>query len=308
MLEEISGFSAVLGLQLEKNFYFSYSFLSPSCSQLAIKHSPSYQDPSVLVRNYDFDLDTEDFVIVKYKIKDKYSFIGTSMMTFGIDSGVNEHGLAVSMSACGPPVGVFQEAKTAGLRFWVAIRVLLENCETAVQAKKLLDELPLSDNISYLCMDKKDDMLIYQIVNGVRDYKFVQGGSQDFAVYAANHPTFPKIIEEFPYGAYDSLVRYENIKNYLSNQGKKSLADIRTLFTKPYPEGLHCNYYGAYFGTTKSVVLYPKEGKLEICWCGFEKNGWRSYEVQGYKDEETYLVDYEEENPPENMFEPVKLK
>ncbi|MGX6979433.1 C45 family autoproteolytic acyltransferase/hydrolase [Vagococcus elongatus] len=308
VLEEINGFSNVLEIESRKNFYLSYSFISPSCSQLAIKNSTNYPDSSVLVRNYDFDLSTEDFVIVNYKSKDNYHFIGTSMLTFGVDSGVNEHGLAVSMSACGPPVGIFQKAKVSGLRFWVVIRLLLETCKTVGQAKELLSELPLGDNVSYVCIDSTDNMLLYQTVNGVRDYSIVENSSENYSIHVTNHPTFPKTVCEFPYAAQNSLIRYHLLENYLKVSGRKSLSDLKKIFTTLFPRGLYCNYYDEFFGTTKTVVLYPKERKLEICWCGLEKNGWKTYELNDSKEEETYVATYEKGIAPEDMFNMIRLK
>lgn len=308
ILEEVKGFSDCFDIDWQKNFFLYYSFLQPGCSQLAIRKSADYQGPSALIRNYDFDLGTEDFAVVNYQIESRYRFVGTSMMTFGVDSGINEHGLAVSMSACGPPVGVFKKPQTTGLRFWIAIRLLLETCQTAEEARNMLDALPLGDNVSYVCLDRSDNMLLYQTIDGIRDARIITKQENEYSLHVTNHPVLTKTIQTFPFAAHNSLVRYLLLTDYLSAPKAKNLTEIKTIYTTPYPQGLYCTFYADYFGTTKTVILYPDECKLEICWCGYEKNGWRTYAVDAADLEESYNVEYEEGKTPESMFRLEELE
>ncbi len=43
----------------------------------------------------------------------------------------------------------------------------------------------------------------------------------------------------------------------------------------------HCpgHYYEEYFGTTKSMVISPADGTIELCWGGREENGWDIYDI-----------------------------
>lgn len=66
-------------------------------------------------------------MLVRTSVTGKYTHMGTSTMSFGRDDDFNEHGLAVTMSACGFPVGAvpfLRAPKVKGLHFWAAIRAL----------------------------------------------------------------------------------------------------------------------------------------------------------------------------------------
>lgn len=46
-----------------------------------------------------------------------------------------------------------------------------------------------------------------------------------------------------------------------------------------YPDGLCCHYFEEYFGTTKSMVISPSEGIIDLCWGGRAENGWHAYDI-----------------------------
>lgn len=53
--------------------------------------------------------------------------MGTSVLHFGLDDGFNEHGLVVTMSSCGLPIGPLPDMrapKLKELQFWVVIRAI----------------------------------------------------------------------------------------------------------------------------------------------------------------------------------------
>lgn len=103
--EEIVGFADALKVNTEQIAYYAMTYLLPRCSQIALLPNMTAQNKPLLARNYEFNHQIEDFVLVRTSVTGKYTHMGTSTMSFGRDDGFNEHGLAVTMSACGFPVG-----------------------------------------------------------------------------------------------------------------------------------------------------------------------------------------------------------
>ena len=61
--------------------------------------------PPAAGRNYEFNHEAEDFALIRTNVAGRNTHMGTGVLHFGRDDGFNEHGLAVTMSSCGFPVG-----------------------------------------------------------------------------------------------------------------------------------------------------------------------------------------------------------
>lgn len=280
--EELAGFADETGTAQENVIYYAMTWLHPNCSQIALLPSMTENGHPLLARNYEFNDELEDFTLIKTCVNGKYTHMGTSVLSFGRDDGFNEHGLAITMSSCGFPVGASKEMRRpalTGLQFWAVIRTLLENCRDTKEALLFLKGMPIAFNLNMILLDRSGDGALVETLDGRMAVRRFDGTSQPPYCHAANHAVIDELIPYEPQAMAHSLKRYDYVKRRLDGGSIMSTEQIKAMLLSPYPEGLCCHYYGDFFGTTKSMVIDPEDGKIEICWGGRAENGWNAYHL-----------------------------
>ena len=112
------------------------------CSQVVI---PGEQP--VLVRNYDYDQALFEAVIASTDYSGRRQVLGTSDLLWGLLDGMNEDGLAVSLTFAGrPDVG-------DGFGIPIVLRYVLETCATVEQAVSALKRIPVSQSYNVALVD-----------------------------------------------------------------------------------------------------------------------------------------------------------
>lgn len=280
--EELAGFAEALEVKREQVLYYAMTYLLPRCSQVAVLPNRSADGKPLLARNYEFHHEFEDFCLVKTAVQGKYTHLGTSVMQFGREEGVNEHGLAVTMSSCSFPVGplpYMRAPKLKGLQYWAVIRALLENCKNVGEALHYLEGMPISFNLNLILLDKGGHGALVETLDGRFAVQRVQPDSPEGMLYATNHPVLPELIPHEPQAMVHSLQRYQYIEKQLKGAASVTREKLKSMLLAKYPEGLCCHYFEEFFGTTKSLVISPTDGTVELCWGGRKENGWRTYDI-----------------------------
>lgn len=311
LVEELKGFADVLNIQFEQISYYVMTYLQPRCSQIALLPNITKNKHPLIARNYEFAYELEDFQLVKTSVKGKYTHLGTSVLQFGRDDGFNEHGLVVTMSSCGLPVGAapgMRNPKLIGLQFWAVIRSLLENCKNVEEALQYVKDIPIAYNINLIIADKNGNVVLLETMDGHMAYKQINSGGHENFICATNHGVLPEIIAKEPYAMHNSLQRYQYINDTLKDKKDITVDDLKTLLLNKYPNGLCCHYYKDFFGTVKSMVIDPIDGKIHLCWGGREENGWNCYDIHDVLNPETKEVQLslEHANPKLFEFEPIE--
>jgi hypothetical protein len=112
------------------------------CSQVVL---PGEQP--ALVRNYDYDQALFEAVIASTDYSGRRRVLGTSDMLWGLLDGMNEDGLAVSLTFGGrPDVG-------EGFGIPIVLRYVLETCATVEQAVSALRRIPVSQSYNVALVD-----------------------------------------------------------------------------------------------------------------------------------------------------------
>ncbi|MEA5004757.1 MAG: C45 family peptidase [Christensenella sp.] len=282
LTEELTGFADALHVSSEQVFYYGMTYLIPQCSHIALLPGSTAEGKPLLARNYEFNHNMEDFCLVKTSAKGKYTHMGTSVLQFGRDDGFNEHGLAVTMSSCGFPVGpmsYMRAPKLRGLQFWAVIRALLENCKDVQEALSYLKEIPIAYNVNMILLDRAGNAALVETLDGRYAVKQIDGASKEQALWATNHPVLPELVPYEPKALVHSACRCEWIGQQVKSTAKFSKEQLKNMLLSKYPDGLCCHYYEEYFGTTKSMVISPADGTVELCWGGREQNGWNTYDI-----------------------------
>lgn len=281
--DEIAGFADALQVHPGQIAYYAMTYLRPRCSQIAVLPAMTALNKPLLARNYEFHHEMEDFVLARTSVTGKYTHMGTSTMSFGRDDGFNEHGLAVTMSACGFPVGAvpFMRApQLKGLHFWAAIRAVLENCRDVAESLRYLQEMPIASNVNFMLLDKQGNAALFTTLDGRKATKQIDPTSPEQFLWATNHPVLPELIPYEPQAAVHSLRRGEWIAAQLEGASALTGEELKKMLLSPYPNGLNSPYYEDYFGTTKSMIFSPADGIIELCWGGRAENGWQTYDLK----------------------------
>lgn len=290
LTEELTGFADALRTSPETILYYAMTYLRPNCSQLALLPSKTRSGHPLLARNYEFNHEAEDFTLMKTSANGTYTHMGTSVLHFGREDGVNEHGLAITMSSCGFPVGPTKHMRKPaikGLQYWAVIRTLFEQCKDVEDALACLQGMPIAYNLNMIMMDRAGRAVLVETLDGRTASKAIDPDTKDQYLHATNHPHLPELAIYEPNIMKHSLVRYQSIRQMAESSSSITADDVKKLLLAPYPDGLCCHYYEDFFGTTKSMIIDPIDGTIELCWGGRVENGWNRYAITDPLQEET---------------------
>lgn len=307
--EELQGYGDALKIPMEELVFCYMTYLIPNCSQLAILPSLSKNGHIYLARNVDFSHEFDDFTLYKTNINGKYSHIGSSIVQLGRSDGINEHGLAISQTSCGIPVGKgvpgLQPPNIVGLQYWAVIRSLLENCKNVHIALEKLNNMPIAYNLNLLLADPSGCIILFESIDGNKAYKAIDKNSIEQHLHSTNHPVLPELMK--PFAMNNSVVRYNAITDFINNHSPFSKDDLQDLLLKRYPDGLCCHWYPQFFGTTKSIVYDVTKKEVNICWGGLNENGWSIYNFENDFIEKQEEINIHTENPTGKEFEIIKI-
>lgn len=303
--EELEGFSQESGIPVKEIAYSWMSYLVPRCCGLILTGKRMQDGHTRIARSYEFNLQDEDLTMFRTAPVGKYAHIGGSIVGFGRSEGINEKGLAVSMSSCGFPVSNMEgmrPPKIKGLEFWLAIRCLLENCANVNEALERVRQMPIAYNINLYLADREGNAVLFETMDGEQAFEQIDPSDKRQFLCGTNHIAIRSFQNREPTAMHNSIVRYEKLSAFAEAKDRYEEAEIRDFLLKKYPDGMTAHYYSEGFGTIKSVVLDTVENRFSICWLGEKENGWQDYYVDqtpGNRVEEKRVT---EENPTPEFF------
>ena len=307
MNEEIKGFADALDIDPAKAVFYGATYLIPRCSHVAVLPGLSENGHVLVGRSYEFSEKCEDFMLVRTSAAGKYAHIGSSLLLMGRDEGLNERGLAVTMSSCGFPVGApegMRSPRLRGLQYWAVIRTLLENCADVGEALRFLHDMPIAYNINLLLADRAGNAALFETWDGNKAVR--QAGAGERYMCATNHILLPELKQYEQNAMRNSVQRYSTLCAFLDGAKGVTADDIKRLLLDAYPAGMCCHDYENFFGTTKSIVMDVSEGILSVCWGGLEENGWVSARVDEPLEARVRDVQIVQEGLGPEFFEMIK--
>lgn len=214
---------------------------APACSQVALTG-----EETSLTRNYDYVPSLWEATVYSSEFTGR-KVIGTGDCLWGLLDGMNDAGLAVSLTFGGRP------GSGPGFAIPIVIRYLLEVAETAQQARELLRELPVSMSYNITVVD----------TSGEKFTAFVAPGQQaEFfdACTATNHrgkePEYPAKAAQF-----FSVERLEHLDRTVETE--ISADEMRDQFLE---DPLYQDNFSGGFGTLFTAHYRPDEGSVEYRW------------------------------------------
>lgn len=298
--EEMHGFCDTLKIPMGDLPYIAYTHLQPRhCSHLVALPEVTASGHTLVGRNYDFGDSMDDMRLCTTRLSGKYAHIGFSSLFFGREEGMNEHGLVVTASVGGIPVGLFRgmtPPQANGLQFWAHVRLLLEECRTVEEAQALWKEIPSSGNPILLIADRKGKAVLAE---GFGNHKALRPVENGWAV-ATNHFTIEEMCVYHPTIMAHSQNRACAAARYLENQlGKVDMAGIKSLLGTKYPQGLACHFYEEWFGALHSMVFDLDEQRVDICFGSPAANSWYGFDLQSAQPASYACILPQERTTPE---------
>lgn len=267
--EEMKGFADSLGIPLESLVFYTCTYLPKGrCSQFALLPSRTEGGKTLVGRSYEFGVETEDLRLCTMQVDKKFAFIGSSLIYFGFTEGMNEHGLVISQTAGGLPVGHESGMRAPiddGFQFWFVIRAVLERCKTVDEAIRLINEIPMCGNPILLVTDKSGEAALIEVFGSHKAVKKIDAQSAEQMISSTNHFTLPEMTQYRDPIWVNSQTRLDTIQTRLGNRQKVTKQDIKALLSDEYPNGLACHYYEEWFGTLRSMIFDPQAGEIEMC-------------------------------------------
>ncbi|MDA7430915.1 C45 family autoproteolytic acyltransferase/hydrolase [Primorskyibacter aestuariivivens] len=224
------------------SFYCPPPYLS-GCSQAVW----AGREP-VLVRNYDYSPEAFDCLVLRTRWMGR-SIMGVTDGLFGLVDGVNDAGLAVSLT--------FGGRRIVGDGFGVPLllRYVLQICETVEEASETLARLPchMSYNVTVL-----DSRRRFRTVMLAPDRPAIVSSS----AVATNHQ---ETVEWLSHARFTATVERERFLLQRLRLHRDTEEKFIGAFLKP---PLYSTAFSRGFGTLYTAVYRPRKGELEIRWPG----------------------------------------
>jgi predicted choloylglycine hydrolase len=278
LLDEMTGFCKAAGFPLEKLAYLAMTHIGGNhCSHFAVMPNATANGHMLVGRSYEFGEKVDDLKLTTVFPTTGYASSGFPTLFFGRNDGINEHGLSVTMSAGGMPVGIekgMQPPIQDGLQFWALIRTILDTCRNVEEAEDCITAFPCAGNPILIVADKSGKASLAEIHGPEKSIKRIIGDQKFIA--ATNHYQIPETKRIDPTCMNHSATRLNSITRFLNeNSGKVSLDNIKGFLGTGYPDGPCTHFYSEWFGTLHSCVFDLTDGFGEVAYGSPAVNPWR---------------------------------
>ena len=200
----------------------------------------------LLVRNYDYDPAAFDRLILRTRWQGR-AMMGTSDGLWGLLDGMNDTGLAVSLT--------FGGRRVVGDGFGVPLilRYVLQTCETAEEAGRVLARVPTHMSYNVTVVDARRHYLTAMMAPD-------HPARLTHAAVATNHQDR---VEWQSHGRFTRTVERERFLLQRLTLHVEPEEKFIGAFLKP---PLYSSAFNAGFGTLYTVVYRPRLGRMEYRW------------------------------------------
>lgn len=280
ILDEIQGFTDALNLSPKRLSFWEFAyrpFWGTFCSQFTVL-SPATLDNHIYIgRSYEWNTQ-EDLTFCTTRVKGKARHMGCSTFLFGRNDGLNEHGLGASFTGG----GIFGVNLTCGgLAHDIAIRILLDHCQSVDEALNRLQQIPLSGFFSLLLTDRMNNAALVEFADGIISVKRIAEHTPEPFLYSTNHFSLPNTRN---YNSLNNCIlnqskgRYTLLSSFLREKTPRiRKTNLKQVLSKSYPEGVCDHYYNDGFGTLWSCIFDLTTKAVDICFGAPTHNNWRIF-------------------------------
>lgn len=221
----------------------------PGCSQVAIPGPKP-----MLIRNYDYHPDLCERVIYSSCFTDR-RVIGAGDCLWGLLDGMNDHGLAVSLTFAG------QRGAGTGFGIPLVVRYLLETAGSVADGVRVLGRVPVHMAYNLMLVDGGDAVTV-----------LVQPGAppEVFDLRAATNHRGTVPLDAAHATRFRSVERQQALFDLLDQiDTARDRADAIETFLRP---PLYSTEFDRAFGTLYTAAYRPAAGVVDFVWPG---SRWR---------------------------------
>jgi len=282
--DEIQGFADGLEVSPQDIPFWNWTFapsLGGECSQFAVLSSATHDKHVYAGRTYEWIHTDEDLKLFTTRIKGKANHIGFSCLLFGRHDGMNEHGLVVTMSGG----GIFRVPfKNRGPMFWLAIRAVLDQCNSVETALKHLEKQPMTGYYTLMLADKHDNAALIEMADGTTSIKRIIPDNPEPYLFGVNHYRQPDMSQfnKLNVGIiHHSKIREALITNWYTKHAPGiTKQDVQDLLATLHPDGLCNHFYNDGFGTLWSMVFDVNQESVDVCFSAPTHNSYRIFSLK----------------------------
>ena len=200
----------------------------------------------VLVRNYDYDPRAFDCMLLRSEWLGR-KVLGTSDGLWGLVDGMNDAGLAVSLTFGGRPV------VGEGFGIPLILRYILQTCETTEAAGRVLARVPTHMSYNVTLVDRKRNVMTAMVAPdrpAILTHAAVATNHQE-KVEWTSHARFTATVER-------ERFLLQRLTLHVEPEEKFVAAFLRPpLYSAAFAQG---------FGTLYTAVYRPRLGQMELRW------------------------------------------
>lgn len=235
--------------------------VASGCSQVVVPGS----EP-LLVRNYDYDPQLFEGVVASTNYSGQRRVIGTSDLLWGLVDGMNEDGLAVSLTLGGRP------GSGDGFGIPIVIRYLLETCSDVDEAIAALGSIPVAQAYNISLVDTAGRHATVYVAPGEPAEVSDLRAATNHRLTVVEHPHIADSLRspQRQHTLFDALSDFES---------GGSAGELVDAFTR---QPLRTDAYDRGFGTLYTAVYRPAEGTVTYQWPG---RSWTRH----FDDDEAHL-------------------
>lgn len=225
--------------------------LVAGCSQAVLRDV-------ALVRNYDYDPNLFDAVVLQTRFRDT-RVLGMTDQLWGLLDGVSDRGLAASFTFGG------LRCHGPGFAIPLVIRYILETCGTVEEAVGVLERVPVQNAYNVTVVDSRARHATVWVAPG-------EPARVTAAPATTNHQG---VVEWREHARWTNTVeRLEHLQGLLEHDPDDAIAGM---LSPP----LHNTRYDAGFGTLYTAVYRPGSGTVEYRW---PRAKWRQ-SIEAFREE-----------------------
>jgi len=217
------------------------------CSQAVVPG----QEP-LLVRNYDYDPQLFEGVVASTNYSGQRRVIGTSDLLWGLLDGMNEDGLAVSLTLGG------RAGSGEGFGIPIVLRYVLETCSDTESAVAVLSRIPVAQAYNISIVDTAGGHATVYVAPGEPAEVSDLQAATNHRLTVVEHPHIsdPLHSRQRQYTLFDAL-------SDLDPGGSSS--ELVDAFTR---RPLRTGAYDRGFGTLYTAAYRPADGTVTYLWPG----------------------------------------
>jgi len=300
--EEINGMADVLGVKPEEISYYLFSYkFKGSCSHFGLTRRCTQNSHTLLARSYEFSDEMTDCIFADIQEDGCARTMGFTSIVFGRLDGMNEHGLAMTMTAGIPPI---EEFGAEGIMFWTVMRKVLDTCKDIHEAWDVINSIPSGFCPTYLVADQQGRIMLVEQTPEKIQRQIIDTGSDEHLLADTNHFNLDGMIPSRKHVFKQSVHRYDTILKTFEEDRPYTLEEIQSLLTTRYPKGLSAPYFKEVFGTLWACIFNCEERTIRVRMGNISRDWQRfSFDLPIHEGVQSFSIDLMDEIAPESYWE-----